>query len=137
MLSSLVVALALVGHPPVETTRPAFLFSIEAQPHHPPRLHGERYHPQPGDLVLFDDHNYWMTKLYRCCGTAGPLPAGFVFHHADGSVAILEAGTTAVQKVFVFNLDNRLHAFDGTILIRRLRTPLTMEQSHQLTEFSM
>jgi hypothetical protein len=137
MLSSLLVVLALGSPPPQQAIRPSFLFHMEAQPHRAPRLHGQRYVPQPGDLVLFDDHNYWVTKVYRCCGTAGPLHAGLVFRQADGTAAILEAGTNAVQKVFVFPLDNRLHHFHGTILIRRLRTALTPEQSHRLTAFCL
>src|SRR5439155_1027983 len=42
----------------------------------------------------------------------------------------------AVMKVFNFDLEPRLHGFDGTILIRRLRKPLTPENAKQLTQFA-
>jgi hypothetical protein len=95
------------------------------------------YHPQPGDIVLFDDHSLWQHRLYRCCGTAKPLHAGIVFCRPDHTFALLEAGPNASMKVYVFDLGERLHKFYGTILIRQPRTPLAPQQSQQLTSFSL
>jgi hypothetical protein len=125
MLSSLLVTL-LVGTPPEVVERPAFLFHMEADGHN---LQAERYRPRSGDIVLFDDHHPWQRKLYRCCGTSVPLHVGIVFRKPDDGWAVLEAGPEAVQKVIVFDLDQRLHRFDGTVLVRRLKTPLSDEQS--------
>jgi hypothetical protein len=100
-------------------------------------IKGPAYRPQPGDIVMFDDHNAWTAKIYRSFGTGGPLHAGIVFQKPDGSTAILEAGTNAVRKVFVFDLEPRFKDFNGTILIRRLRKPLSAEQSKKLTEFTL
>ena len=135
MLSSLVAFMALLGAAPETAPRPSYLFQVQTGPDHKIHLEGEPYRPQPGDMVHFDDHNKFMVRLYRCCGTAGPLHSGIVFRKADGSMAILEAGTNAVMKVFIFDLDERLHGFYGTILIRRPKTPLSAEQSAHLTEF--
>jgi len=97
---------------------------------------GQAYRPSPGDIVLFDDHNAWTARIYRTIGSGGPLHAGIVFERPDGSLAILEAGTNAVMKVFIFDLEPRLKDFNGTILVRHLRKPLTAEQSKQLAEFT-
>lgn len=137
MLSSMLAMLALLGTPSAEPERPSYLFQMDVGPNRQIRLQGERYNPQPGDLVLFDGHCNWTTKLYRYCGTNAPLHAGVVFAHPDGSFAILEAGADAVWKVFVFDLQKRLHTFDGTILIRSPRAPLNPAQSQRLTEFSL
>ena len=132
MLSSLVALLSLFGTTPGAAERPAYLFPMQAEAKTP---QGERYRPQPGDMVHFDDHNKWTVRLYQCCGSGGPLHSGIVFRKADGSLAILEAGTNAVMKVFIFDLDHRLHDFYGTILVRRLKQPLSAEQSKHLTDF--
>jgi len=131
MLSSLVALAALVGTPPELTERPSYLFNMTDTP-----MRAARYSPQPGDILLFDDHNPVTAKIYRWFGTGGPLHAGIVFRKSDGSMATLEAGTNAVMKVFNFDLEPRLHGFDGTILVRRLSKPLSDEQSRRLTDFA-
>lgn len=134
MLPLLVAVTTLLGTPPEVESRPSYLFKMmEADP--PKR--GELYCPRPGDIVLFDGHCTNMIKLYRLCGTDGPMHAGIVFRRPDGKLATLEAGTNAVMKVFVFDLEPRMHDFDGTILVRRLRQPLTEEQERHLTDFAL
>jgi hypothetical protein len=137
MLSSLVVALSMVAAQPGTPAQPSFLFNIETSSDRAINLRGECYHPQAGDLVFFDSHSDWMRRLYNCCGTSTPSHVGVVLRNRNGSWAILEAGPNAVWKVFIFDLDERLRPFDGTILIRRLKTPLTPDQSQHLTEFSL
>ena len=133
MFASLVVLASLLGTPPEGAERPSYLFTMSG----PAALErAESYRAQPGDIVLFDDHNHIMAKIYRCCGTAGPMHAGVVFRKPDGQMAILEAGTNAVMKVFVFGLEPRLHDFHGTILVRRLREPLTEEHARKLADFA-
>jgi hypothetical protein len=126
---------SLVGWPP-DALLP-HLFEIHSGPAGKVRLVGRRYHPQPGDLVLFDSHDPVMAKAYSYSGTGAPLHAGIVFYRKDGTTAILEAGTNAVMKVFIFDLDSRLHDFDGTILIRCPRKPLSKEQADRLCEFAI
>jgi hypothetical protein len=100
-------------------------------------LSGHRYQPQAGDLILFDSHDTLIAKAYSLCGSGTPLHAGIVFRKENGEAAILEAGTNAVMKVFVFDLDTRLHNFDGTVLVRRLHTPLSHEREQQLRQFAV
>ncbi len=137
MLSSLVGMLCLFGLPPEPLQRPAYLFQAQTGPDHKTHFTSQSYHAQPGDIVLFDDHSSLMAKLYNCCGSGKPLHAAIIFRKDDGSLATLEAGTNAVMKVFNFDLDPRLHGFDGTILVRRLHKPLSPEQTKQLTEFAL
>jgi len=40
------------------------------------------------------------------------------------------------MKVFNFELEPRLHKFDGTILVRRLRQPLSEEQERRMADFA-
>ena len=137
MLPSLVAMLFVLGTPPELTVRPSYLFETLPGPDAKTHWCGQRYDPQPGDLVLFDDHSALTARAYRCCGTGRPLHAAIVFRNKDGTPALLEAGTNAVMKVFIFELAPRMHGFDGTILVRRLRTPLTAEQSQQLLHFAL
>src|SRR5262245_47090203 len=120
MLPPLVVLVAFVVQSPEFQERPAYLFQAIDKP-------GNRYRPQAGDILLFDDHSPVTARIYNIFGTAGPLHAGIVFQKPDGKMAILEAGTNAVMKVFVFDLDTRMHDFDGTILVRQLRKRLGEE----------
>ncbi|MBI3823890.1 MAG: hypothetical protein HY289_14570 [Planctomycetes bacterium] len=137
MTSSLIAMLFLFSPPTDLGERPAYLFKMHPGPDDKVRYVGQRYHAQPGDLILFDDHNPLTARIYQCCGTGNPLHAGIVFQRKDGSAAVLEAGTNAVMKVFVFDLDERLHDFNGTILIRRLQKPLGEEQATQLRDFAL
>lgn len=134
MFSSLVAVCALLGTTP-PNSEPGYLHRIQPGKGKAVELRGERYQPQPGDILLFDSHSQFMSRIYRTVGTDGPYHAGIVFKRSDGSTGALEAGTDGVWKVFIFDLDSRLHNFDGTLLIRTLRKPITVEQSKQLTEF--
>lgn len=136
MLPSLAAVICLWGVPPEYLARPAYLLQMYSGPDNKVHLKAERYQAQPGDLVLFDSHDTLIKKLYHCCNSGTPLHAGIVFLQKDGTPAILEAGTNAVMKVFVFDMEKRLHDFDGTILVRRLRKPLTPAQATQLREFA-
>ncbi|MBI1831392.1 MAG: hypothetical protein HYR84_08080 [Planctomycetes bacterium] len=136
MFASLAAVGFLFAGPPGTNETPSYLFHMQTGADGKVHLVGKRYQPKPGDLVLFDDHNPLTAKVYSCCGTGRPLHAGIIFRKDDGAPAILEAGTNAVMKVFVFDFHSRLKNFDGTVLIRRLRTPLTAERERALREFA-
>jgi len=127
------VTLAL-GGPDLGESPFGYLFRNPTTGH---RLPGEReaYYPQEGDILLFDQHCPFITRVYHCIGTAGPAHAALVFVRPDGTPAIIEAGPFFVQKVLVFEVEPRMHEHDGSLLVRRLCTPLTAEQSKALTDF--
>jgi hypothetical protein len=139
MVSSLIGALALwsVGLGSPEPEEISSYFFRNPSTARAERRPGEPYCPQEGDILLFDVHCPWLTRVYTCFGTGGPTHVALVFKRPDGTPALLEAGPHFVQKVFVVEVEPRLHEYDGTILVRRLRTPLTPEQSQGLTDFSL
>lgn len=100
----------------------------------------EPYVPQAGDLVLFDDHNPVWLFLYHMAGTDMPDHSGIVVAMPDGRPVLLEAGPDdgKLCGLYVRLLEAvpRLHQFEGTIYIRRLKQPLTPEQSARLTAFA-
>ena len=109
----ILASVCAVLQPTTAEPTPSYLLEMQAGVGRQPTLKPTPYHPQPGDIVLFDDHNNLITKLYNCCGTGRPLHAGVVFRRADGSNAILEAGTNAVMKVFIFDLEPEGHRIDS------------------------
>lgn len=115
----------------------SYLFRLATCPKDIKDWRGEPYHPQEGDLILWDDGCKWVHTLYKCFGSGGPLHSSIVFKRPDGSPAILEAGPNFNPKVFVQEVVPRLHDFYGTVLIRHLRQPLNEEQSRKLTEFAL
>jgi hypothetical protein len=133
-------ALALVslclGGPDPADARFGYLFKNPTTGQHAPQDR-EPYCPQEGDILLFDEHCRFITRVYQCIGTGGPAHAALVFCRPDGTPAIIEAGPHFVQKVVVFEVEPRMHGHGGSILVRRLRTPLTPEQSQALTEFCL
>ena len=100
----------------------------------------EVYVPQPGDLILFDDRNPTWIKLYHYVGSDMPDHSGIVIKLPDGRPAFLESapddGHLAGLYVRILHALPRLHQFKGTIYVRRLKVPLTPEQSDKLTEFA-
>jgi hypothetical protein len=135
---SLVSALALTGTalfwPRPDEPRTTYLFRMQAKDGKV-EFQRELFAPREGDIVLYDSHQPWITRVYRLVGTDGPLHAGIVYKKADGTPALLEAGANYHFKVGSYDVPTRFGEYDGTILVRRLRAPLTPEQSKKLTEF--
>lgn len=134
---SLVSTLALTGTalfwPEPEEPR-TFLFRMHAKDGKV-EFRQETFEPREGDIVLYDSHQPWLTRVYKLVGTDGPLHAGIVYKKADGTPALLEAGANYHFKVGSFDVATRFGEYDGTILVRRLKAPLSAEQAKKLTEF--
>lgn len=97
----------------------------------------EPYTPQPGDIVLFDAGGVIWTLLDAIACTLPPDHAGIVVATPEGRLAVLESGPDAHPRVYILDLAARLHAFKGRVHVRRLKCPLTAEQSACLTEFAL
>jgi len=100
------------------------------------------YAPQEGDLVVYTSHKPWQACLYFLARTGEPFHAGLVTRDPDGSLKMFEAGPVGYKSVVRLDLVERFrtHLTDsnqGVIWVRRLRSPLTAEQSAALTRFTL
>jgi hypothetical protein len=102
------------------------------------QLAQEPYAPQPGDLIFFDEFNKLHHLAYKFSGTGGPTHVGVVIARCDGTLGFFDitGPRVAFARVSVTDLDARLHNFGGMIVVRRIRQPLTDEQSRDLTCFA-
>ena len=94
------------------------------------------YQPQAGDLVFFNDYKpHWMA-LYKMVGSEGPYHAALVFRKANGEYATVEAGPNDTMHCRVLPLTARLQEFQGTIHLRRVRTPIGKEREETLAAWA-
>ena len=96
------------------------------------------YVPEPGDIVLYDDNNKLFHFAFKLANTAPPTHTAIVIARADGSSALLDlTGPRVISAtVHVLDVEPRLASYQGTIMVRRLRQPLTADQSRELTQFA-
>jgi hypothetical protein len=97
----------------------------------------EVYVPCAGDLIFFTYRSAFWRTMYALAHTGPPFHVGMVVRLPDGHMAILEAGPGDTYQVFILDLVPRLYGHDGPIWVRRLRVPLTPEQSDCLTQFAL
>jgi hypothetical protein len=99
---------------------------------------GEPYYPQPGDLLLCDELDVFQHGVYFFAKTGPPCHTAMVMSHEDGSLAMLDLNGPTVRRawVVVFELRQRMCAYTGIIMVRRLRQPISAEQSCALTSFA-
>jgi hypothetical protein len=102
------------------------------------RTQMQPYVPQPGDLLLYDDFNPLFHFAFWVVHTAPPTHTAIVVARADGSSASLELTGPRVltAKVSMVDVEPRLAHYPGIVMVRRLRQPLTAEQSRELTRFA-
>lgn len=97
----------------------------------------EAYVPQPGDIIFYDHRSLQAAFLYALAHTGKPYHAGIVVNLSDGRPAVLEAGPYDLIHVFLMDAQPQMRTHEGEIWVRRLRTPLTAEQSACLTRFAL
>jgi len=95
------------------------------------------YEPREGDMVFFNDHSVKWGLLYKMVGSDGPYHSALVFTRPDGTPAFVEAGPNDTLLCRVMEITPRLHAFEGTIHVRRSKKTLTPEVSAELTKFAL
>jgi hypothetical protein len=99
------------------------------------------YQPHEGDIILFDDHSSTWRFLYKMVGSDVPDHSGMVVKLPDGSLALLESGPDdfklAGPYVRLLEAIPRLQCYQGSMYVRRLKQPLSTEQSRALTHFAM
>lgn len=104
-------------------------------------LRSEPYYPCPGDILLYDFSDRMISVFLKFAGTSGPMHAAIVVERPDGTPAILEVGPNskpqAFTRTFILDVQPRLENYPGKIMVRKPRTPLTKEQSAELTDFAL
>ncbi len=166
MVGVLIVASILgIGGPPVISHEAAGSYLYQPSYCIDKVLRGpaEVYVPQPGDIMLATDDNFFWKLTHALAFAFEPHNSAIVFARPDGSLAVLEAGPTDVMQarpqeilmpfeklgrrvgsndtVWVMALDLFPHLQEyeskGPVWIRRRRVPLTEEESCRLTEFAL
>jgi hypothetical protein len=94
--------------------------------------------PQPGDILLYDDFNPLFHFAFWVAHTAPPTHTAIVIAREDGSTASLELTGPKVltAKVCLVDVEPRLAHYPGIVMVRRLRQPLTADQSRELSRFA-
>jgi hypothetical protein len=136
MFSAILWSLSLLGGVGLETPG-SYLHRCTIDEHGRPVLGSEPYVPQPGDLIFYDCETRFWDIIDYIAGTAPPDHVGIVVARPDGRTAVLEAGPDCHLHVFLLDPITRFQAFHGTIYVRRLRCPLSAEQSAALTAFAL
>src|SRR5207237_4181213 len=100
----------------------------------------EPFTPQPGDIFLSTTRPFVAIAGHRLALTGPPHHSGILVALPDGRVALLESGPFNGLWVGIVDLTYALqeHERRGEKLwIRRRKTPLTPEQSAELTRWAM
>jgi hypothetical protein len=136
-----VLALLTATEPPI----PSYLLATHVEANGQITRAIEPYCPHEGDIVLFDDHNKFWFYMYKLVGSGMPDHSGIVVNLPDGRPAILESGPDDGKLIGlrvglldpVPRLEEFLLQYHGTIYVRRLKAPLSQEQSNRLTDFAL
>jgi hypothetical protein len=100
------------------------------------RMDPMEYEPREGDLLFFTDEKWVRRVLFWCAGTGRPYHVGLVVKDAQGQFCTLEARPHSENWVFILKMRERMETYHGSIWVRRLRKPLSEEQSKTLTNFA-
>ena len=98
------------------------------------------YVPQAGDIYMSTDRSWIINLGHHLAFSGQPNHSGIIIMMPDGSPAILEGGPFNGLKVEIVDLYYDLnHHAERTeqCWIRAGKTPLTKEQSDDLTEFAI
>jgi len=127
--------IVLTARAPAPTVGQLVVYNSHAENARPQAI---PYKPTPGDILLYDDYNKFFHMIFRWADTAPPTHASMVIEGADGKPALLELTGPKVitARVQIMDPEVRLNSYPGMILVRKIREPLTPEQSRDLTQFA-
>jgi hypothetical protein len=96
------------------------------------------YVPQPGDIMLATDRNWFWSLTHNLALAFEPHNSAIVFRRPDGTMAILEAGPNDCLWIRTMDMFDHLREYDakGPVWIRKRRVPLTDEQCERLAAFA-
>lgn len=103
-----------------------------------PRPH--TFEPKEGDLIFFTKDTLLYALIYPLARTFHPFHSGIVVRRVTGELAVLEDGAENWRAGTLQPLPDRLHHEyengKARIWVRKITTPLTLEQSRALTAFA-
>jgi hypothetical protein len=101
---------------------------------------GQSYQPREGDLVFFSSLSCFYSVIFTAAGSGHPWHVGIVARDSCGELCVLEAGGHVFDVSLIpvefrmrHHLAKRPHR---RVWVRRVKAPLTPEQSRCLTEFA-
>lgn len=98
--------------------------------------HLEPYCPRAGDLIFFDSEQKFWDVMYFLARTDMPDHMSIMVCKSDGCLSGLESGPDNVPWVFLLDPYARLHQVKGSVKVRKIKRPLTPEESARLTEWA-
>ena len=100
----------------------------------PPRA----YVPQPGDVLVATDVNWFWSLTHNMALAGEPHNSAIIVQRRDGRLCVLEAGPNDCIWVKMENMLPHLkeYADKGPVWIRKRKVPLTPDQNHLLTEWA-
>ena len=94
------------------------------------------YEPNAGDLLFFDEYKTHWVYLYKLVGSDGPHHSAIIYRKSTGEFGTAEAGPNDTLRCRVLPLLERLQGFDGTLHIRRVKTPLAKDREEALADWA-
>lgn len=96
------------------------------------------YVPRAGDIALFDHDNRFFHLMFKLARTLPPTHVAMVIDGPDGKPALFELAGPQVRtaRTGILDVGERFSTFPGTVMVRRIRCPLTPEKSGNLTRFA-
>ena len=138
------VGIALLGWCSAASAQPApkgiesYLYEPSYQLDWAIRGKARAYLPQPGDVLLATDINWFWSLTHNLAFAGEPHNSAIIVQRRDGQLAVLEAGPN--DTIWIRTLDMLPHlkeyADKGPVWIRKRKTPLTAEQNAALTDFA-
>lgn len=96
------------------------------------------YVPQPGDVMLATDPNWFWRVTHDIAGAGEPHNSAIIVQRRDGRICVLEAGPNDCIWVKMEDMLPHLKEYTakGPVWIRKRKVPLTPEQNALLTEWA-
>jgi hypothetical protein len=101
---------------------------------------GQPYHPREGDIVFFSSVSCVHAVTFTAARTGHPYHVGIIVRDSCGRLCLFEAGAYR-WDVRLFPVEARLHDYQSKrpyrrLWVRRIKEPLTPDQSRCLTAFA-
>jgi hypothetical protein len=134
----LLLSCAAASAQTAETKIDSYLYEPSYQLDNQVRGKPRAYVPQPGDVLLATDVNWFWSLTHDIAGAGEPHNSAIIVQRRDGRLGVLEAGPNDCVWVKIEDLLPHLkeYADKGPVWIRKRKMPLTAEQNALMTEWA-